>query len=167
MRDNSGNEYLYVDFTSTVYGRQPLLITDDHTAGVFGTSGRGRVGVAVTTGTSNQSGWVQIYGRCVMQIGMGTTGPSPSDDANGPTTLSTSLRTRFIIATSETSPAALGWTSDASTDGYFVEGITVASDASPSNDVSDTCTTTSHTGAEVGVFLNYPQVMYRENVSST
>lgn len=165
MRDAVGNEYLWVEFTGTVYSRQPVLITGANTAEAVGTSGRGRVGVACTGATSDQSGWVQIYGRAIMQLG--GSGVSPSDDANGPTTLSTSALSRFALPTSLSSPAALLTVSDASTeDGlYMVEGITVASDASVSNSVSATTSATSHTGGEVAVFLNYPHISFSESVS--
>lgn len=160
MRDAAGNEYVLVDFVGSVYGGTPVEIFDDNTAQQLGTTGRGRVGVACTACTSDNFGWVQIYGRCLVQLGM--SGVSPSDAANGPTTLSTSLATVFCLGTSLTSPNGIGWVSGAaaaatSTLLYVVEGIRVASDASP-GDVSAVTSATSHTGGQIAVFLNYPQI---------
>src|SRR5687767_14345916 len=77
MRDAAGNEYVYVDFTGTVSAEQPVAILADKTAGPLGTTGRGPVGIACGAGTSNQSGWVQIFGRALVQLGL--SGVSPSD----------------------------------------------------------------------------------------
>ena len=159
-RDAAGNEYILCAFGSAVYGRQPVEISDAFVASALGTTGRGRVGVVAEAGaTSDQGGWVQVYGRCLMQIGM--SGVSPSDAANGPTTLSTSVMTRFILQTSATTPASIGWVSDVGTTDarHFVKGIHVASDASP-GDVSAVTSAASHTGSQIAVFLNYPVIEY-------
>jgi hypothetical protein len=160
-RDTAGNEYVFVDFTGTVYGRQPVAITTDWTAAAVGTTGRGLLGVVQGGATSDNAGWVQIYGRALVQLGM--SGVSPSDAANGPTTLSNSLATVFVLGTSATSPNGIGWVSGAaaaatSTLQYVIRGMTVASDASP-GDVSGTTSATSHTGNEIAVFLNYPEIV--------
>lgn len=159
-RDNDGNEYVYVDFTGSVYGEQPVLIASDFTAAAVGTSGRGAIGIATTAATSDNAGWVQIYGRAFVQLGM--SGVSPSDAANGPTTLSDSLATVFVLATSLTSPNGIGWVSGAAAAAtsslqYVIDGMDVAHDASP-GDVSATTSATSHTGNRIAVFLNYPRI---------
>jgi hypothetical protein len=156
----AGSEYVLCDFSATMYSRQPCTI-DEGTwlATPIATTGRGRIGVVAEPegGTSDQWGWVQIYGRCLMQIGM--SGVSPSDAANGPTTLSTSVQTRFALPTSLTTPAALGWVSDPSSGGYIVQGMWVATDASP-GDVSAVTSAASHTGSQIAVFLNYPSLKF-------
>ncbi len=163
--DVDGNKYVYCNFTSTVNAGQPVAIGSDFTANILAVTGRGPVGVACARGTSDQFGWVQVYGRCVMQII--ASGVSPSDDANGPTTLATTLPTIFVLPTSITSPMALAWVSgNASTASRIeIDGITVATDSSVSNSVTATTATTSdsgaHTGHEVAVFLNYPQARHR------
>jgi len=162
-RDGQGNEYVMCDFTGTTYSRQPVQINSDYTAAPVGTTGRGQFGVAAEEATSDQWGWVQIYGRCFVQLGM--SGVSPSDAANGPTTLSTSQGTIFILATSQTTPIGIGWTSDPSTNGYWIVGMTVASDASP-GDVSAVTSAASHTGSQIAVFLNYPRIVYTDNAPS-
>lgn len=162
-RDNNGSEFVFVNYTSTVYSRQPVAISSDFSAAAIGATHRGPIGVAQGGGTSDNFGWVQVYGRTLMQIGM--SGVSPSDAANGPTTLSTSAATLFKLQTSATSPTAIGWTSEASAfEGYVVDGLIVATDASP-GDVSATTSATSHTGSEIAVFLNYPSVRYEERTT--
>lgn len=171
-RDTLGNEYIFCDFTGTVSPKQPVAITitaaGGATAEPLSTTGRGAMGVCCATGTSDQAGWVQIYGNCMMQIVDGNSGgsqPSPSDAANGPTTLQTSARTVFTLASSLTSPHALAWVTGntSTTSGIFVEGLFVARDASP-GDVSVVTATTvgdRHTGAQIRVELNYPTLVQR------
>jgi len=164
MRDANGNEYIWVDFTGTVSAEQPVAIVADRTAGPLGTSGRGPVGIAQGSGTSNQTGWVQIYGRAFVMLGM--SGVSPSDAANGPTTAETSGQTVFSLATSLTSPNGIGWTSGpaqtlTSSIVHVIEGITVAQDVSL-GDVSATTSATTHTGNRVAVWLNYPYIRASE-----
>lgn len=160
--DKSGNVYILCDATATVYGSQPVGINDDYTVTTLTTSTRGRIGVACTNATSDQFVWVQVYGRCLMMLG--GSGSSPSDAANGPTTVGTSAATKFVVPTSLSSPAGLDWVTDASTAGFVVVGIWVASDASL--DVSAAVTSaTSHTGNSIGVFLNYPVTTTGDYVS--
>ncbi len=72
-RDTEGNEYLFVDFTSTVYfGTLVLINSLNQATPLLGTAAEGgRVGVVVgglaTTvsplhPTSDHAGWVQVYG---------------------------------------------------------------------------------------------------------
>lgn len=160
----NGEEYVFCDFTSTVNAGQPVQITAAFTAGILAVTSRGLIGIACARATSDQAGWVQVYGRYEgMQII--ASGVSPSDAANGPTTLSTSVPTVFVIGTSITSPMALAWVSgNASTaSGLFVEGMIVADDASDSVTLVTATTSDSgaHTGHQVSVFLNYPEVRHR------
>lgn len=163
--DQEGGEYVFCNFTSTVNAGQPVAIGSDFSAGILAVTGRGPIGVACARGTSDQFGWVQVYGRCVMQIIASSV--SPSDDANGPTTLGTTVPTIFVLPTSITSPMALAWVSGNTSlsSRAEIEGMTVATDASVSNSVTATTATTSdsgaHTGHEVAVFLNYPQIRHR------
>lgn len=157
-RDVDGNEYVYCDFTGTIYGRTPVVISSDYTAApiTIATGNTNVLGVACTYGTSDNAGWVQIYGRCLMQVGINAA--SPSDAAAGPTTLRTSAATIFIVPTSITSPAVLGYVS-VLTSGVepYVIGMYVATDASV-GDVSAVTSATSHIGSEIAVFLNYPAI---------
>jgi hypothetical protein len=160
-RGTDGSEYVYVNYTGTFYSGMPCLINSDFTADVLTAGvGRGPLGVVCAPGTSDNGAWVQIYGRTIMQVGINAA--SPSDAANGPTTLGTSAATIFVVPTSVTSPAVLGYTSGNVSTGSptMVIGLNVATDASP-GDVSGTTSATSHIGSEIGVFLNYPYVIHQ------
>ena len=170
--DQDGNVYVFVDYVGTVITLQPVQINADYTAQAIGATGRGPVGVAMTGASSDQGGWVMIYGRTRCIIGMG--GVSPSDAANGPTTLSTSAQTQFVLATSLTSPAGIGWVSDSSliapngSVSWVIRGMSVAQDTSMGDvSVSDFCSLTSVSVCGVcGVFLNYPHIDYIGALSS-
>ena len=169
-KDSSGNEYILCTFTDDMNARQPCQISSAFAATILGTGGRGALGiVCAANATSGAAGWVQIYGKAMMMIidaGSGGTQPSPSDAANGPTTLSTSVPTVFALSTSLTSPHSLTWVSgNASTaSGIYIENLSVAQDAAPGSVSSVTATTEAsarHTGAQISVFLNYPQIRHR------
>lgn len=168
-RDADGNEYIWCELTGTVYSEQPVAIASDFTAGPLGTTGRGAIGIAQGGGTSNDSGWVQVYGRALVQLGM--SGVSPSDAANGPTTLETVAGVNFfVLGTSATSPNGIGWVSGAaglvSGYDYIIDGMFVAHDASP-GDVSSVTSATSHTGNHIAVWLNYPVIRLLDVVSTS
>lgn len=163
MRDGSGNEYVMCDLTGDVYSGTPVQISTAFEAAKVGTTGRGAFGVAAEPGTSDQWVWVQIYGRTLIQLLGATAEVSPSDAANGPTTLSTTAQTKFWLPTTATStgPEGIRWTSGhaSTTSGFYIEGLTVATDASP-GDVSVVTAATSHTGSQIAVFLNYPRIVH-------
>lgn len=170
-KDSAGNEYVFVAFTGGVSAAQPVAIGADFTAGPLLTTGRGPVGIAQTIGTSDQAGWVQIYGRCFMQITGDADHVSPSNVA-ALTTLSTSAKTVFYLPTSLTSPPTFAYT-DKSTEPsveeeIWLEGCDIATDASIDGTVTLVSHTTSgttlyrqHTGNMVAVFINYPRLQYR------
>ena len=174
MRDSAGNGYVYVDFTGTVYTGTPVQINSDFTAAKVGATGRGAFGVACCEATSNNAGWVQVYGRAYVQLIGETAGVSPSDAANAPTTLSTTAQTKFWLPTTATStgPEGLRWTSGNTSlsSGFLVDGVIVAHDASypainlhntslPSA-TSNASPATSHTGHDIAVFLNFPMIKH-------
>lgn len=173
-RDSAGNEYVYVDFTGTVYAGTPVQINADFTAAKVGTTGRGAFGIACAEATSDQSGWVQIYGRAYVQLLHDTAGVSPSDAANAPTTLSTTAQTKFWLPTTATStgPEGLRWTSGnlSTTSGFYIRGLVVATDSSgygahlqtltSSVSVSNVSPATTHTGSDIAVWLNYPEIVH-------
>jgi hypothetical protein len=163
MQDGAGNIYIMVDLVGEVFSRTPVQIFSDFTAQKIGTTGRGAFGVAAEPGTSDQWIWVQVFGRALVQLLGATAGVSPSDAANGPTTLSTTAQTKFWLPTTATSagPEGVRWTSGnaSTTSGFYIEGLTVATDASP-GDVTATTIATSHTGEEIAVFLNFPRIVH-------
>jgi|TARA_R110000824_G_scaffold360437_2_gene548177 hypothetical protein len=141
MHDSDGNEYQYVDFTATVYRGVTVSISTDgnFTAAPLAEQHQGAVGVTMGTATSDNSGWVQIYGR-----------HSGAQLASGSSDVTSAMVA--IVASSVSSPNA-GFNAVARTtiDYYTIEGMYVVA-------VASTATTsgTSHTGAEVPVFLVYP-----------
>jgi hypothetical protein len=163
MPDAAGNVYVFCDFSGTVYGGTPVQINSDFTAAKVGTTGRGAFGVACTAGTSDNGGWVQVYGKATIQLLGATAEVSPSDAANGPTTLSTTAQTKFWLPTTATStgPEGIRWTSGnaSTTSGFYIEGLTVAQDADLTA-VSAVTAATSHTGSQVSVFLNFPRIVH-------
>lgn len=169
FRDILGNEYIWCDYVGSVFGGTPVEIFDDGTAAAIGVTGRARVGVACGAGTSNDFGWVQVYGRCFVQLGMG--GVSPSDAANGPTTNQAfNTMTVFVLPTSLSTPVGVGWVSGqagiTSNSDFIIENMWVATDASP-GDVSAVTSATSHTGGQIAVFLNYPRIRTLDYVSTS
>ncbi len=69
-KDNRGNEYLFVQCITAVQG-EGTLVSIDHAhnvAPLLHTSGLNtRVGIAQTSMTAGQAGWVQIYGVAFVQ----------------------------------------------------------------------------------------------------
>jgi hypothetical protein len=138
-RDFLGNEYVLCSFSETVFSGTPVSISAAFVAVRVGVTGRGAMGVVAEAqgATSAQWGWVQIYGKCNVQLIGATAGVSPSDAANGPTTANTTLQTKFWLPTTATSTGpeglriTLGSTSVLS--GMFIYGMTPATDYAPGN----------------------------------
>jgi hypothetical protein len=162
-KDSTGAAYVYCDFTGSVYGGTPVAITSSFTAQAVGVTGRGAFGVACTGATSDNGGWVQIYGEATIQLLGATAEVSPSDAANGPTTLSTTAQTKFWLPTTATStgPEGIRWTSGnaSTTSGFYIDGMTVSTNADLTA-VSAVTAATSHTGSQVKVFLNFPKIVH-------
>lgn len=141
MRDSSGNEFIYVDFTATVYGGVTVSISNDgnFTAAALTEAHRGSVGVTMGTGTSDNSGWVQIYGY-----------HSGAQLASGSSNVTSAMVA--VVASSVSTPAAgMDCLAGTTVDVHRIFDMwptAVASTATTSG--------TSHTGAEVSVWLNYP-----------
>lgn len=180
-RDASGNEYVFCDFDAAVYPEIVVAIDPDFTAAVPAVGAvNGPLGVvthflgmndvstatAPASGTTDQGGWVQIYGRAFVQVGANAA--SPSDAANGPTTARTSAATLFYLPTSATTPAGvLGTVSappETTTDSRWIaEGITVAVDVSLGEVSVVAPVSATHYGSRCAVFLNYPEAVFHED----
>lgn len=63
-RDADGNEYLFIEYNEQVYGGVWVAISNDGAfTGVVATNtSRNSLGIAMTGGTSDQAGWVMVYG---------------------------------------------------------------------------------------------------------
>lgn len=184
-RDSSGNEYVFCDFTGNVYPEIAVIIGSDFTAQTPATTGwigplgvvadlgkNGNTSAPVSPWTSDQAGWVQIYGRAFVQVGANAS--SPSDAANGPTTVRTSAAIAFILPTSATTPAGVldmvsdGINSGAVSDAVWqVQGMSVATDVSVGDVSAVTAVSATHYGARAAVFLNYPVVEFVEDIAAS
>ena len=154
--DGSGNVYVICDAVNTMFSAMPVVINDDYTCQVLTTSQyKGRIGINQANATSDNLVWVMVYGRTLMQVGGNNT--SPSDNL---TSVDASTAIKFVCPTSLSSPAALSTVTDASSiNTAQVVGLWIASDTTL-GDVSAVTSATSHTGSQVGVFLNYPYLLY-------
>ena len=181
-RDLNGYEYVLCQTgtLTTVAPEMAVTIGADWIVTPVGSSvtgQRGSLGVVADLGKSGNTSapvsaiptstsvWVQVYGRAYVQIGLNAS--SPSDAANGPTTVHTSLLIKFTGATSAATPiGVLGLVSDqlpTSSSNWVVRGMYVATDASPAAEVSIvTAVSATHIGSHVAVWLNYPYIAYEE-----
>lgn len=150
--DNVGNVYILCDSLNTLFSALPVVINDDYTCQLVTTGQfKGRIGIAQAGCTSDQLVWVLVYGRTLMQVGGNNT--SPSDNL---TSVDTTAQIKFVMPTSLSTPASLSTVTDASSmNTAYVAGMWIASDTTL-GDVSAVTSAPSHTGAQVGVFLNYP-----------
>ena len=186
-RDNEGNEYLFVDFTASVYYGQLVQIdTNFLAAPLLGTANRPyRVGV-VCSGTpssanhptSDNAGWVQIYGvHSAVQTGVATDGGVsataggayfciPQTSVGTPSGVLALVVQATGLQTSNTSAGAnviYGmWVVDfAETSNMTTYPGTSATSGPVSRDVlNDTsgANTSAFIGQTYAVFLNYPYV---------
>ena len=182
-RDADGNEYVFVDFTSNAAPEMLVAISESFTASTLTTTSKGAIGVvpdfaklgqsantptmpASYQWTSDNAGWVQIYGRAY--IGISGNDVSPSND--GATTVDTSARIIFKRPSTVVTP--LGTPNLASgglpgTSGTVViVGMYVASDVTiadvslmvgTSGAVCDTVPS-FHAPGRTAVWLNYPHL---------
>ena len=194
-RDSAGNEYIYVDYSAPASPEMLVTIDESFIASPFVTASWGRIGVVPDFGklgqsentptmpasyqwTSDNAGWVQIYGRAY--IGTGTEDASASDEGGG-TTLHTSAACIFVPPTSVVTPTGTpnvvaGLALSTSGQQYIV-GMWVATDASLGTVVSGIVGSTAgssnptnvpswHAGGRTPVFLNYPYVAAASNPSN-
>lgn len=168
-RDMSGNEYVFCDFDGTVYYGILVQITDTFLASpLLGTASEAYpVGVVMCSkGTSDNAGWVQIYG---LHTAVQTSAVSD--------TATTGLSGSALLSaqTSITTPSGtLCFVTDVSTAGTHIFGMWLSRTTQPDRvtDSSGPCTNTSvgpNAGSEtsgttwlnlntVSCWLNYPYV---------
>jgi hypothetical protein len=141
MKSN-GKEFIYLKFTTTVYNGVTVSISIDgnFTAAPLAEQHQGPVGVTVTPASANEAGWVQIWGY-----------HSGAQLASGSSDVTSAMVA--IVASSVSSPN-VGFNAVARTtiDYYVIKGMWVQAAASTA-----TTSGTSHTGAEVPVFMTYPK----------
>ena len=138
-RDGSGNEYVYCAFTGSVFTGVPVVISLDGTFTADPTAeARGMVGLATAAGTSDNAGWVQIYGYASMQFASGDSAATSAYVAVSAGSVS-SPECALDVRVRTTD-------SDIEVHGLFVVGAATTA----------TTGATSHIGTAVPVFLNYP-----------
>lgn len=141
MRDGSGNEYVYCDFTGPVYGGVTVSISNNGNfeSAALTESHRGSVGIAMTTSTSDNSGWVQTYGRHAnAQVASGDSAATSAFVA--------------IIASSVSTPAAgMDVIAGSTVDQHRIFNMWPTAAASTA-----TTSGTSHTGVDIAVWIDRP-----------
>ena len=193
-RDSAGNEFVFCSTgaSTTVAPEMVVLINADWTVTPIGAAGgQGAIGVVVDYQKQGKTSalsaayaastaiWVQIYGRAYIMYGGG--GTSPSEHVL--TTVRTSLGYRFHVATSTASspvgqPFATSDNIQTTLSDYLIEGMTVATDATPDASGASilgpnnttvlgvTKVSATHSGSTVAVWLNYPQAKYLAPLTS-
>ncbi len=176
-RDKYGNEFLFVDFTGSVSGGILVGITDTNLASpLLGTALLAqRVGVAMTGATSDNAGWVQIYGLHPAVQTFTASDGIVSDSTVGyaleaQTSIGTPSGVLSLIAGTVTDNvnvifgmwlSPLGTVSDINADVADTAGFPpqVSGSSGPTTGVTATTNGTSmHSGQSYAVFLNYPYV---------
>lgn len=142
--DTAGNEYVYCDYTGTMYGGMLVMLSHDglYNANVFTVGAHGPVGVIVGPGTSDNAGWVQIGGYALVQ-------------AVGGSSLATSSG-RALIATSASSPATglLTVSTGTSVNSDVIQGMWLTQLTS-----TGTTSATSATGLRTHVWMDHPFIL--------
>ena len=180
-RDKVGNEYVFCDFTGSAWPGVLVQINERYQASpLLGTNLiAARVGVVSCTATSNNGGWVQIYG---VHLAVQSNAASDALVSDGTvayylipqTSVSTPSGTLSLVAreapTSVEGSSSYNrifgmWLADAATVSDFTSeyGDVPSSAASgPSTAIvesTDGSTSNKHTGVSYAVFLNYPYVL--------
>ena len=143
--DTSGNEYVFLDYTGTMYGGMLVFISKDgawtanpYTTGLTG----GPVGVIAGPGTSDNAGWVQIGGFAIVQC----VGGSSLGTSSG----------RALVATSQSSPATalLTVSTGTSLSSDVIQGMWLTQLTS-----TGTTSATSATGLRTRVWMSRPFIL--------
>lgn len=139
-RKVAGKVFVMCDFLATVHSGVTVGINPDFTASVLVSGFQGAVGVvADSSSTSDQWGWVQVYGTCNAQDASATSGIT---SAYVP-----------IVAGSVSSPNAglTALVNTTSTPQKYIYNMFITADAT-----TTVTSAVSHTGVGLPVFLNYP-----------
>jgi hypothetical protein len=102
-RDSAGNEYVFVDFNVTGASVGSVVVIDGaHFATPLSQSASqaGRVGVVVAASpTTNQAGWVQVYGFALVQGSTGySSGAASASDCSDTSTLRAIVPTTVVTS---------------------------------------------------------------------
>ena len=196
-RDSFGNEFVLCQTgaATTVAPEMVVVIGSDFSVAPIGAVGatghlgvvddyqkQGNTSARVSAYPINTTVWVQIYGRTFMMCDT-PTGVASSGGAL--TTVRTSLAYKFYVHTSAaTTPTGQPFatsaliTANATLATYLIEGIYVATDATPdasgtsilqldgTTALGVTLVSATHSGSSVAVWLNYPFARYTTELTS-
>lgn len=139
MRDDSGNEYVYVKLAETLTAGQWVLLRTPSAVTRVANATAGPIGIVTCNSTSVDYCWVQIYGDY-------PTAQISNSEATS--------AFRLLAPTGATTEAALAASStdDAAN---IVHGAWITAAAS----TDTTNSSSAHSGVTVAVRLNYPQVL--------
>ena len=162
--DTEGNEYLFVAFGGAVSTGSWVVISDLNVATFLDDVSQGRVGVVMgTTPTSNDGGWVQIYGlNIIAQGSMATDQASAAvGGALRPTSVATTPLGTVEIVSQVSNAANIihnAWITPLLPSEAGISGASDTSWPTSYTTAASSPVGGQHTGAVVGVFLNYPYV---------
>lgn len=159
--DTDGNEYVFCSFGGPVSRGEWVAISDANDATAMLDTSVGRVGIVVGTGpTSNDGGWVQIYGlNSIAQTAAVTDAAvSAALALKAVTHATTPLGAVDIIleASNESAQIHNAWITQLSPASQGIAGATDVSWPTSATTDSSSPAGYQHTGRIIGVFLNYP-----------
>lgn len=142
-RDASGNEYMYVSFSETLTAGQWVCVANG-VASRLATASRGPVGIVCTSVTSQDNGWIMVYGVYDTAQINATTGTSEA----------TSIYVLGAPAGATTEAAAeVSSLSSLATNRIFGAWPRAAAST------ATTLSSSAHSGITIQVQLNYPFVL--------
>lgn len=163
--DAAGNEYILCSFSAAVSQGEWVVLTDLHSASPLLTGSIGRVGVVMSyLPTSNDAGWVQIYGfNIISQASTVSDLVSPGiggGTLRATTYATTPLGTVDVITqvSQEANQIHNAWATQLTPAAAGISGATDASWPTTYTTASSSPAGGQHSGAVLGVFLNYPWV---------
>lgn len=162
-RDADGNEYILVSFSAAVSQGEWVVMTDLNSASPMLTGSIGRVGVVMSSlPTSNDAGWVQIYGLNLISQAS-TVSDLVSPGIGGGLLRATTFATTplgtvdVILQVSQESNMIHGaWATQLTPAAAGIVGATDASWPTTYTTASSSPAGGQHSGMVLGVFLNYP-----------
>ena len=160
-KDVAGNEYVFVSFGAAVSPGVWVIINDLHVGTpIDDISGPGRVGIVMgTSPTSNDAGWVQIYGlNIIAQTNTATDLVSTGIGLRPTSVASTPLGVVDVVSAVSAAANIIhnAWITALTP---AEAGISGASDSSWPTSYTTAASSPAggqHTGNVIGVFLNYP-----------
>ena len=159
--DVSGNEYVFASFGTAISKGCWVILTDLHVASpIDDVSGPGRVGIVMSTSpTSNDSGWVQIYGlNIIAQTNAATDQVSAGIGLRPTSVASTPLGVVDIVSAVSAAANIIhnAWITALTPAEAGISGATDSSWPTSFTTAASSPAGAQHTGNVVGVFLNYP-----------